>query len=87
MQTKSVFPAKHFTDYAALLRLIQDLNITTKRFKKHSLIAKTKISEKIQSLQCFYSRELVYSNLWFITWSTFSLESFLSCGKKKVIRT
>ena len=27
--------------------------------KKHSLAAKTKISGKFQTLQCFYSRELV----------------------------
>ena len=55
IQTKNMFPTKYvklcYTN--VYCDLPKDLTILTKRFEKHYLTAKTRISEKLQTLR-FY---------------------------------
>ena len=55
IQTKNMFSTKYFTNYVAQMSTKTYQKIwLTKRFEKHSLPAKTRISEKFQTLRYFY---------------------------------
>ena len=52
IQTKNMFPTKYFTNYVAQMSTKTCQKIwLTKRFEKYSLTAKTRISEKFQTLR------------------------------------